>query len=242
MPMIQEIVKPKDLSCHSGCFLESDCFQQINQDLKQLSGKEKKIYWAVKRAFDIVCSAAALLVFGPVFLLIGILIYLDDPNGSCFYSQDRVGRNGQIFKMWKFRSMVVNADKMLDELRDKNEKDGPVFKIKDDPRVTRIGHFIRKTSIDELPQLWNVLKGDMSIVGPRPALPDEVALYNEFQQQRLLVTPGLTCYWQVSANRDDIGFDEWVEMDIRYIYDRSWLLDLKLILKTVRAVFHMEGS
>lgn len=240
--MIQETVKQKEVLYYSSYFPDSECFQQIKRDLRQLAGEQRKVYWRIKRVFDVFCSASGLILLSPLFLLIGILIYLDDPHGSCFYSQIRVGRKGKCFKMWKFRSMVVDADKMLDGLREKNEKDGPVFKMRDDPRVTKIGRFIRKTSMDELPQLWNVLKGDMSLVGPRPALPNEVSLYNEFQKQRLLVTPGLTCYWQVSAHRDKIGFEEWVAMDIRYIYDRSWLLDLKLILKTVKAVFKMEGS
>lgn len=240
--MIQETIKQKEFSYNSSYFPDSECFQQIKHDLGRLAGKERKIYWCFKRIFDVLSSTAALILLGPLFLLLGVLIYLDDPHGSCFYSQNRVGRKGKIFKMWKFRSMVVGADQMLDQLREQNEKDGPVFKMKDDPRVTKIGRFLRKTSMDELPQLWNVLKGDMSIVGPRPALPDEVSRYNEFQKQRLLVTPGLTCYWQVSANRDKIGFEEWVAMDIRYIYNRSWLLDLKLILMTVKAILNMEGS
>lgn len=223
-------------------FLQSERFRKLQDDLEALSGSERRIYWMGKRLFDIVCSALMLLVLSPLLLLVGLAIYLDDPHGSCLYSQKRVGRRGQVFRMWKFRSMVVNADQLQAELMKRNEKDGPVFKIKDDPRITRVGRFIRKTSIDELPQLWNVLKGDMSFVGPRPALPREVSLYSPFQRQRLLVTPGLTCYWQVSAKRDTIGFDEWVAMDLRYIYERSWLVDLKLIFKTVQVVLTGQGE
>ena len=138
--------------------------------------------------------------------------------------------------------MVPQAPSMLDSLLDRNEMDGPVFKIKDDPRITRMGKFIRRTSIDELPQLWNVLCGNMSIVGPRPPIPREVEQYNDYQRQRLSVTPGLTCYWQIRENRNSCSFDEWVEMDLQYIRDRSVWIDLKIILKTFLAVFSMWGQ
>lgn len=223
-------------------FLHSERFQRLQDELEELSGRERWIYWTGKRLFDIICSALMLVLLSPIFLGVSLAIYIDDPHGSCFYSQKRVGRRGKVFRMWKFRSMVVNADQIQAGLMKQNEKDGPVFKMKNDPRITRVGHFIRKTSIDELPQLWNVLKGDMSFVGPRPALPREVAMYSPYQRQRLQVTPGLTCYWQVSAKRDTIGFDEWVAMDIRYIYERSWLVDLKLIFKTVQVVLTGQGE
>lgn len=206
------------------------------------SCKKSRGYLCLKRVFDIASSLLALIVLSPIFLLFSLIIFIDDPHGSPFYSQERVGLNGRIFKFWKFRSMVVNADKMLEELSAQNEKDGPVFKIKDDPRITRVGKFIRKTSIDELPQLWNVLKGEMSVVGPRPALPNEVDQYNDYQRMRLLVTPGLTCYWQASKNRDSIGFDQWVDLDIKYIQDRSFWLDIKLIFLTIKAVFTGQGE
>lgn len=199
-------------------------------------------YLFVKRLFDIVCSFLALVVLSPLFLLVALIIFIDDPHGSPFYSQQRVGKDGRLFRFWKFRSMVVNADELRAELEKDNEKDGPVFKIKDDPRITRVGKFIRKTSIDELPQLWNVLKGDMSIVGPRPPLPKEVETYDEYESQRLLVTPGLTCYWQARDSRDDIGFDDWVDLDVQYIRDRSAWVDLKLIFRTVWVVFSGQGS
>jgi lipopolysaccharide/colanic/teichoic acid biosynthesis glycosyltransferase len=144
--------------------------------------------------------------------------------------------------MYKFRSMYADAEARLPELLAQNEMDGPAFKIKDDPRITRVGHFIRKTSIDELPQLWNILKGDMSIVGPRPALPREVAQYTEQQKQRMFVTPGLTCYWQIQPQRNDIGFDAWMALDLKYIQERSFLVDWKIIFSTVKVVLKREGN
>lgn len=208
----------------------------------QVKVKNTLFYLIIKRIFDIVASLFAIVVLSPLLLLVAIIIFIDDPNGSPLYTQDRVGKNGKIFKFYKFRSMVVNADSMLDQLAEQNEKDGPAFKIKDDPRITRIGKFIRKTSIDELPQLINIIKGDMSIVGPRPALPKEVEQYTEREKNRLLVQPGLTCIWQASKNRDDIGFDKWVDLDIEYIENRSFRLDIKLILKTFIVVFTGNGN
>ena len=174
-------------------------------------------------------------------LITVISIIIDDPKGCPVFSQIRVGKNGKEFKMYKFRSMVVDAEDRLKELLEENEMDGPVFKIADDPRITRVGKFIRKTSIDELPQLFNILKGDMSIVGPRPALPREVEQYSVYQTQRLFITPGLTCYWQIQPNRNDISFDEWVEMDIQYIRERSFLVDWKIIFKTIIVVLTKQG-
>ena len=153
-----------------------------------------------------------------------------------------LGFCGDQIKTVMIRSMVPNAEAKLKEVLDQNEMDGPVFKIKKDPRITRVGRFIRKTSIDELPQLVNILKGDMSIVGPRPALPREVAKYTEYERQRLYVMPGLTCYWQVQPNRNDLTFDEWVELDLKYIQERSFWLDWKLIFQTVGVVFKMYGE
>ncbi len=198
------------------------------------------LYPVVKRTADVVLSTAALAVLSPGMLLVMAAICLDSP-GKPIYVQKRVGKDGKIFSMYKFRSMCVNADKKLDELKDQNEMDGPVFKMAHDPRVTKVGHFIRKYSIDELPQLVNIIKGDMSIVGPRPPLPDEVSQYNEHQAGRLSVVPGLTCYWQVSG-RSDVNFEEWVEMDLKYIRERSLLTDIKIILKTFRAVFSGKGA
>ncbi|MEG6571111.1 exopolysaccharide biosynthesis polyprenyl glycosylphosphotransferase [[Clostridium] cellulosi] len=201
---------------------------------------KRYIYRAVKRFFDVVLSVLALVVLSPLFLITAIAIKLDS-EGEVFYSQLRVGKDGKLFKMYKFRSMCVDADKQLDKLKDLNEKDGPVFKIANDPRVTRVGRIIRKRSIDELPQLINIIKGDMSIVGPRPPLPNEVAQYTPYQMQRLSVKPGLTCYWQISG-RSDISFDEWVELDCKYIRESSVWTDIKIILKTIPAVLIGRGA
>ncbi len=201
---------------------------QSNLVLKELAQEdiivpnENKVYLFLKRLIDIVGSGLGILILIPVFLIIGILIKLEDPKGSVFFSQKRNGLNGKEFNMYKFRSMVHNAEDLLESLMSKNEMDGPVFKIKDDPRITKIGKFIRKTSLDELPQLFNVLKGDMSLVGPRPPIPREVIQYNKYQYQRLLVKPGITCYWQISG-RNNIDFDEWVELDLKYIKEETYL-------------------
>ena len=226
----------------SGASLSRDEFFALREKIEKASDSNRRVYWVVKRFFDIVLSSMAILVLSPVFLIVALAIYIDDPKGSPFFVQTRVGRHGKKFKFYKFRSMVSNAEELLDQLKEKNEKDGPVFKMKDDPRITRIGKFIRKTSIDELPQLFNILKGDMSIVGPRPSLPKEVSQYNDYQAQRLFVTPGLTCYWQASKKRDDISFDEWVDLDIKYILERSWFVDIKLIFKTFIVVFTGQGE
>lgn len=216
-------------------------FDELHEQLVRLSGKKRRAYWIVKRTFDIVFSAAALLLLSPLFLLLAVMIYVDDPHGSPIYSQIRVGRKGKLFRFYKFRSMIVGADQMLEELKHKNEEDGPAFKMKDDPRITRVGKILRPASLDELPQLWNVLKGDMSLVGPRPALPKEVAQYSVYQMERLLVTPGLTCYWQTQRNRNAIPFDEWMALDLQYIQERSFWVDLKLIFKTVIVMLRREG-
>lgn len=199
-------------------------------------------YCLIKRVFDICFSLAVLVFLSGLFVIVAIAVKLDDPNGPVFFKQERVGKNGKTFLMYKFRSMVSNAEELLDSLQELNEKDGPVFKIADDPRITRVGKFIRKTSIDELPQFFNVLIGDMSVVGPRPALPKEVALYNDYQRQRLLVKPGITCYWQTRRNRDTIGFDEWVDLDLLYIKQCSVWADFKLIVQTIGVVLTAQGS
>ena len=199
-------------------------------------------YRAAKRAFDIVFSAAVLIVFCWLFAIIAILIKLDDPKGPVFFKQERVGKDGKTFQMLKFRSMCVDAEDRLAELKELNEKTGPVFKIAEDPRITRVGKWLRKLSLDELPQFVNVLRSDMSTVGPRPALPAEVATYDAYQRQRLLVKPGLTCYWQTRRNRDSITFDEWVDLDLLYIKKCSVWSDLKLIIKTVGVVLTAQGS
>ena len=226
----------------SGISLSKDEFAVLREKIEKASDSNRRVYWFVKRIFDIIMSSVAILILSPVFIIVELAIYIDDPKGSPFFVQTRVGRHGKKFKFYKFRSMVSNAEELLDQLKEKNEKDGPVFKMKDDPRITRVGKFIRTTSIDELPQLFNILKGDMSIVGPRPSLPKEVSQYNDYQAQRLFVTPGLTCYWQASKKRDEIPFDEWVDLDIKYILERSWLVDIKVIIKTFTAVFTGQGE
>lgn len=203
---------------------------------------EKQLYGFFKRVQDIILSLVALILLFIPMVLLGVVIYLDSPGASVIFRQKRVGLNGKEFMMLKFRTMVPNAEEKLAELQSLNEMTGPVFKIRNDPRVTRVGHFIRKISVDELPQLLNVLKGDMSIVGPRPPLPAEVIQYGYFEWQRLFVIPGLTCYWQVQPRRNDLSFEEWVDLDVRYIQERSFRTDWHIIFKTVGAVLHGEGE
>ena len=198
------------------------------------------VYHAVKRLFDIIASASGLILLSPLFLFLIIKIRHED-GGPAFYSQERIGKDEKPFKMWKFRSMVVNADQMIDQLEDQNEIDGAMFKIKDDPRITKIGHTIRKYSLDELPQLWNVLIGDMSLVGPRPPLPSEVEDYTPYDKLRLIVTPGCTGLWQVTK-RNDADFDEMVELDLEYINNSSLWFDFKILLKTVGVVIHPNSA
>ena len=209
----------------------------------------KRILWngtvgsalVIKRLIDIVASTCALLLLTPVFAVTALLIKLED-GGPIFFRQQRVGLRGKLFGMWKFRSMVVNADKLKDQLVGQNEMQGGVtFKMKNDPRVTRVGRFARKYSVDELPQFWNVLCGDMSLVGPRPPVPREVALYTPEDRQRLLVVPGLTCLWQVGG-RSAIDFSGQVRLDVAYIQSSSVWLDLKLLVLTVPAVLFGKGA
>ena len=199
------------------------------------------IYLILKRLMDIVGASLGLILASPIMLIVAILIKLEDPKGPIFFSQIRNGAYPTTFKMYKFRSMYIDAEERLQELMHLNEQSGPAFKIKDDPRITKVGKFIRKTSLDELPQLFNVLKGDMSLVGPRPAIPREVEQYTAYQKQRLFVKPGLTCIWQVSG-RNNIGFDQWVELDIKYIKTRNLWLDIKLILMTIPAMLGDENA
>ena len=189
------------------------------------------LYEVIKRIIDIVASFTGLIVLSPLMLVVSILIKLES-KGEVIFKQKRVGLNGKEFYMYKFRSMVINAEELKAELESQNEMSGPMFKMKDDPRITRIGKFIRKTSIDELPQLINVIKGDMSLVGPRPSLPKEVEKFEQWMMERLEVKPGLTCIWQVSG-RNNIDFEDWMKLDIKYVRERSFKLDIKLILKTV---------
>ena len=214
--------------------------RKLRED-ERIQPKEGPIYLFFKRAMDIIGSLCGIILLSPLLIIVALAIKIEDPRGSIFFSQQRCGKDNKLFPMYKFRSMVSNAEELLEELMEHNEMDGPVFKIKEDPRITRVGKFIRKTSIDELPQLFNILRGDMSIVGPRPAIPHEVAEYSHYHKQRLLVKPGLTCIWQVSG-RNSIGFDEWMEMDLEYIEKRNLWMDIKLIFKTVGVLFGDEHA
>jgi len=195
----------------------------------------KIVYSIFKRMLDIFGAIMGIALLSPVLLVVSILIKLES-KGKVLFSQKRVGLNGKEFKIYKFRSMVENAEDLKKNLEYKNEMSGPMFKIKNDPRITRVGSFIRKTSIDELPQLINVLKGDMSLVGPRPSLPKEVENFEPWMLKRLEVKPGLTCYWQVSG-RSSIGFHEWMDLDIKYVNEMSIWVDIKLIFKTFLVLF-----
>ncbi len=195
----------------------------------------------VKIAMDVVLATVGLIVLLPSLLLIGLFVCLDS-RWPPLYSQRRVGLNGRTFRMWKFRTMVNGADGLREQLMSLNEAPFPAFKLRRDPRVTRVGRFLQKTSIDELPQLWNVLTGDMSLVGPRPALPGEVEHYDTVARRRLRARPGLTCIWQIeSRHRSGGGFDQWLEQDIDYINRWSIGLDVELIAKSVREVVRMSG-
>ncbi len=177
------------------------------------------MYFVTKRIIDILGSIIGLLLLSPILIITAIVIKLDS-KGPIFFIQERVGKNGEYFNMYKFRSMVIDAEEKLYQLKDKNEMSGPMFKMKNDPRVTRVGSFIRRTSIDELPQLFNVLKGEMSLVGPRPNLPREVIKFTDYQKDKLLAQPGITCYWQVMG-RNNIDFEQWIELDVKYVRERS---------------------
>ncbi|GFZ33974.1 multidrug MFS transporter [Clostridium zeae] len=214
--------------------------EEINNNFA-IKGDRRIVYHTIKRILDILGALLGLIVASPVFLITSILIKLDS-KGPIFFSQQRVGLNGGLFKMYKFRSMVVNAEELKEILQKHNEMGGgPMFKMKEDPRVTKIGRFIRKTSIDELPQLVNILKGEMSIVGPRPSLPKEVAKLEAWMLERLEVKPGLTCYWQTSG-RSDIGFLDWMKLDVKYVRERSTLVDIKLIIKTFKVFLGDEHA
>ncbi|MBV6736460.1 sugar transferase [Priestia megaterium] len=203
--------------------------------------KQAKNYLFVKRLMDIIFSFIGIIVLAPVFLIVAMIIKLEDRRGPVFFSQVRVGKNEKMFTMYKFRSMVSNAEDLLENLLDKNETTGAMFKMKNDPRITKIGKFIRKTSIDELPQLINVLKGEMSLVGPRPPLPREVKEYTDFHKQRLLVKPGCTGLWQIKG-RSTIGFEKMVDLDIQYINKNNIFFDLYIILSTFKIMIFSKDA
>nr|WP_276202774.1 sugar transferase [Atopococcus tabaci] len=202
---------------------------------------EKITYEVATRILDIVLSLLGIVFLIPLLLVISIWIKLDDPKGNVIFSQTRVGKNGEPFKMYKFRSMYSDAEQRLANLLHLNEAEGAMFKMKEDPRVTKIGKFIRKTSIDELPQLFNVIKGEMSLVGPRPALPREVQEYSEYDRQRLQVTPGITGLWQVSG-RSALTFEEMLELDLQFIRNRKISGYIKILFRTMIVVLKLENA
>lgn len=211
----------------------------LNRETVLNSGRR---YWRLRRAQDVVLSLIAMAALWPFMLIVALAIVIESPGAGPIFKQKRVGRDGKEFMFYKFRSMIPGAEDRLWELLPENEMQGPVFKMRNDPRITRVGRIIRRCSIDELPQLYNVLRGDMSIVGPRPGLPREVAQYDSYARQRLLVTPGLTCYWQIQPNRNSLTFEEWLELDLKYIKERSFLTDWRIIFATFRAVIGMNGE
>ena len=201
----------------------------------------KKRYFLTKRIKDIIGAASGLILLSPIFLLVAFLIKIESPKDSIFFKQVRTGKDGEEFHMFKFRSMYVGAEEKLGELLKQNEIEGAMFKMKDDPRITKIGRFIRRSSIDEFPQFLNVLKGDMSLVGPRPPLPREVAEYTDYDMQRLSVLPGCTGLWQISG-RNNLSFDQMVDLDIQYIENLSLTNDIKILCKTVGVVFNSDDA
>ncbi|HGG0416868.1 TPA: sugar transferase [Clostridium sporogenes] len=219
---------------------------EIHKNLEKVQTEYKNeysktiMYFVIKKIIDLLGSIIGLILLSPILIITAIAIKLDS-KGPVFFIQERVGKNEQAFNMYKFRSMVIDAEERLYKLKDKNEMSGPMFKMKDDPRITKIGRFIRKTSIDELPQLFNVLKGEMSLVGPRPNLPREVIKFTDYQKNKFLAKPGLTCYWQVMG-RNNIDFEDWIELDIKYIRKRNTWEDIKLIFKTVGVLFGDDNA
>ncbi|ULQ49409.1 sugar transferase [Liquorilactobacillus nagelii] len=209
--------------------------------LDQAAIDHRYLYRALKRVADVTLSTAGLIVLSPVLAGVAIAIKTDDKKGPIFYRQERVGRHGKRFMMFKFRSMCVDAEEKLKELKKYNEVEGAMFKMKHDPRVTKVGRFIRHYSIDELPQLFNVLAGDMSLVGPRPPLPRELKEYTEYDKQRLYVIPGCTGLWQVSG-RNDVGFHEMVELDLQYIRKSGILYDLGIMFRTIKIMVFPNGA
>jgi lipopolysaccharide/colanic/teichoic acid biosynthesis glycosyltransferase len=212
-----------------------------NARVEQEDHSALTLYSVIKRTIDIIGSLVGLVLLSPLLVIIAILIKWEDPKGTVFFYQTRIGKKEKPFRMFKLRSMYTNAEEKLKDLLDKNEISGAMFKMRDDPRVTKVGKFIRKTSIDELPQLINVLRGEMSLVGPRPPLTREVAEYTEYDKMRLSVTPGCTGLWQVSG-RNNLGFKEMVELDITYIEKRNIWFDIKIMLKTVKAVVGSQDA
>ncbi len=194
----------------------------------------------LKTIGDIYFSILALIVLSPFLLIVALLIKFDS-SGPVFFKQERIGLRGRKFKLYKFRSMVLNAEEILSKIKSENQADGPVFKIKDDPRITKVGSFLRKTGLDEIPQLINIIKGEMSLIGPRPPLESEVKDYERWQLRRLSVRPGITCTWQVIPNRNEVKFEKWMKLDLNYIDNWSLMKDLQLFVKTIGTIFSAEG-
>lgn len=214
--------------------------------MKKIYVDEQKLnhqygYRFIKRLFDFLASLIAAVILSPIFLIIAIAIKINDPHGPVFYTQERVGKDGRRFRMFKFRSMVTNADELLEKLKEQNEIEGAMFKMKNDPRITKVGRFIRKYSLDELPQLLNVVGGSMLIVGPRPPLPYEVDQYTDYDKQRLMVKPGATGMWQVGG-RNALNFDQMVTLDLTYINERSIWLDLKIMFETIKVMIKPNAA
>lgn len=221
---------------------EGALFVAFFQERRTRRAGSRRAYYAAKRVQDVILSLLGLTVLSPLLLIIALAVTLDDPHAGPVFTQIRCGKDGREFKLYKFRTMVEGAEESLTALLPRNELDGPAFKVKDDPRVTRFGRILRKTSLDELPQLLNVLRGEMSLVGPRPSLPQEVARYTDYQRQRLRAVPGLTGLWQTQPHRYRLPFDQWVELDLRYIREQSFWLDWKLLFQTFVTVFRREGQ
>lgn len=217
-------------------------FQTLNDkgELSLVDIPSHKISHDIKVFTDIFLSLVALIVLSPLFLLLAIIIKLDS-SGPVLFAQERIGLRGRKFKLYKFRTMVVNAEQLLEKLKAQNEMDGPTFKMTHDPRITRIGRFLRKSSLDELPQLFNVIKGEMSLIGPRPPLESEVKEYKRWQLRRLSVKPGISCIWQIMPKRNDIKFDRWMSMDLSYIDNWSLNMDFKLVFQTITTMLKLNG-
>ncbi len=212
----------------------------IELNYQEIYDHKPNIYKWIKRVFDIVAACIGVVILSPVFLLTALAIVLED-GGPVFFTQQRAGQDMKSFKIYKFRSMYKNAEAQFERMQAQNEQTGHAFKIKNDPRITHVGKFIRRFSIDELPQLFNIIKGDMSVVGPRPLIYSQMEECNAYEKQRLIVKPGLTCYWQV-CGRARIKWDKWVELDLQYIQDMSLLKDIELIIRTLPAVFGQDGA
>lgn len=231
------VLKPEEEAAHIRIHYPT---QTTTEETHKKAGKRYG-YRFFKRAFDIVASFFGMVILSPLFLGVAIAIRLES-EGNPIYKQIRIGKDGKSFMFYKFRSMHKDAEYRRSELIELNERDGPVFKMTNDPRVTKVGKFIRKTSIDELPQLFNILLGNMTFVGPRPPLPNEVEQYSDFHFRRLEVKGGLTCYWQINGRSEVILFNDWVRMDIKYIEERSLWVDFKILMKTFKVVFFGKGA